>query len=283
MPEKECDMFKTRSLALACAAVMLLSLALVAAPALAQEEWQPYALTAGGQIGSSLPGSRAGSFDDYVLAYPGGMAEVAVRVTFMGIDPSFGSAVGFNVYGGDAFDRGRGEEKEDGAYLEFSHQAEDPATLAVQVFNYSDHTVAYTIEVIGLADVEPVDGEPVVEAAAPEAPVVDDAVEEPVVPLSGLLVGSPAGTFGMHTFSYPGDESDLTVTMTAPPLDPSFAGTTGFKIYDPAGHLVAEGTLRATLWERDATLSSDVAGEYLVLVYNYAEGMELSYTLTIGD
>ena len=277
-------MFKTRSLALACVAAILLSLALVAPVALAQEEWQPYALTAGGQIGNDLPGSRAGSFDDYVLAYPGGMAEVAVRVTFADLDPSFRNAVGFNVYGGDAFDRGQGEEKENGAYLEFSHQAEDPATLAVQVFNYSDRTVAYTIEVIGLADVEPVAEEPVVETAAPEAPEVDDAVvDEPAAPLSGLLVGSPAGTFGMHTFSYPGDGSDLTVTMTAPPLDPSFAGTTGFKIYDPAGHLVSEGTLRASRWERDATLSSDVAGEYLVLVYNYADGMELSYTLTIGD
>ncbi len=244
------------------------------------EERQPSdALATSGQIRGSLSGSRAGSFDEYVLAYPGDMADLRVRATFAPIDPSFSNAIGFNVYGGDAFDQKSGSG--DGPDREFSYRAQDAATLTIQVFNYSDHTVNYVLDITGLPATEPAKERVMVEPMT-DTPVADSGAE-PVAPFAGTLVGDSAGAFALYTLSYPGDGSRLKVTMIAPPLDPSFAGMTGFNVYDPRGNLVTEGTLRSTRWERDATLSSHVAGEYLVQVYNYAEGMALDYALNIGD
>jgi hypothetical protein len=240
---------------------------------------QVHALTASGQVRGSLSGSRAGAFTNYVLTYPGGMADLRVRATFAPMDPSFSNAIGFNVYGGDAFDQR--SARGDGPDREFSYRAQDAATLTIQVFNYSDHTVNYTLDVTGLPATEPTKERVMVEPMTDTS--VADSGDESVAPFSGTLVGDSAGAFALYTISYLGDGSRLKMTMIAPPLDPSFAGMTGFNVYDPRGNLVAEGILRSARWERVATLSSHVAGEYLVQVYNYADGMALDYTLTIGD
>jgi hypothetical protein len=70
--------------------------------------------------------------------------------------------------------------------------------------------------------------------------------------------------------------------MTLWPMDPILKRAVGFKIYDPSGKEVAAGIANSD-GQREATFASDVAGDYLILVYNYAEGVDLNYILEISN
>lgn len=70
--------------------------------------------------------------------------------------------------------------------------------------------------------------------------------------------------------------------MTLWPMDPILKRAVGFNIYDPSGKEVAVGVANSD-GQREATFASDVAGDYLILVYNYAEGVDLNYILEISN
>ena len=86
----------------------------------------------------------------------------------------------------------------------------------------------------------------------------------------------------MHTIASTGDETDITVEMTFTPDDPVVAHAVGFRVYDPDGNQVALGTVTDTPGVRQATFSSAKVGNYLVQVYNYADGVTLYYALTVS-
>ena len=243
--------------------------------ATADEALQPYVVSNEAQVGSTLAGSEAGSFAYHKVNYPGNKADLRVQVAFDPYDPSYNARLGFNVYGPGDFE-GRGEEKEDGAFLELSYREDDPAPLLVQVYNYTGATVSYSIVAKGL----PAEAGSSVGQSPSSAPAPTGAVDLETR-VSGLIVGSRAGAYGMHGLQYAGDEADVTVTMILWPEDPSFGGAFGFQIYDPAGQRVARGIANDTLGVREATFSSDRSGEYVVQVYNYSDGTPLHYTLTV--
>jgi len=243
------------------------------------------ALTEVAQVGV-LVGDPAGAYSYYEVAYPGGNTEVAIQLRFSPNDPVLAKAVGFNVYGPDSEESG--EPKEKGAYLECIYAADGAATLLVQVYNYVASPVTYEIVAKGIPA-------PVAEEAAPSVPEAPEAVtpttaeeaevpvEEAEVPMAGEIVGSNAGAFAVHPIAGAGDGRDVTVTMTFSPDDPAVAKAVGFEVYSPTGKCVATGTPTRTVGQRVATFSAGATGDYTVQVYNYLDGLPLSYSLEIAD
>jgi hypothetical protein len=263
-----------------------IGLAIVLALTLVGGVWAsdaPIALTSNTEIGGTLIGDHAGSFALYEIAYPGGEANLHLRLWYAPSDPVTSKVFGFKVYGANGF-KGQGEPNEEGyvGVLDFWYSNENATTLLVQVYNYLDGaTVSYGIIAEGLP--EAVQATPVATPAAPVAqPAQPEAVATVETSLSGSSMGNTGGGVSLHTFNYPGDEADTTVTMHFAPTDPSFGKAFGFIVYDPMGKAVATGEVTGTAGERTATFASAVSGTYVIQVYNYADGVLMSYTLALS-
>ena len=253
----------------------LLALLLLGTMGLAVSADSTLQLQEGTVVNGVLPGNAAGSFAGYTITYPGDLADLRIDLTLGEVDPAYSPYMGLNVYGAYEFEA-NGVAKDDGT-IEVSYREEEAAELFVQVYNYSLTTVPYELTVSGLTTEEEV----IVEVATQSA--TSGEVQETSV--SGSVVGSVGGAFGEHPIANAGGESDVTVQMTFSPSDPSFADAFGFEIWDPAGEHVASGVAPeadcfGTLW---ATFCSDVAGDYVVQVFNYADGVTLNYALTTVD
>jgi hypothetical protein len=242
--------------------------------ALAGSPDEAVALTEGVALGGLLPGREAGSFAYYQVDYPGNKADVRIQLTIGPADPVYAPAMGLKVYGPYEFEA-TGVAQEDGT-REVSYREDDAATLLVQVYNYSRMGVPYDVTVKGLTTGKVAEEKVVAMVEAPSAQPLQDTVW-------GTVIGNPGGAFEAHTIAYAGDEADVTVEMTFWPTDPSFAGAFGFEVWDPKGDHAATGIApeadsHGFLW---ATFASDMAGDYVVQVFNYTEGVFLNYTLTV--
>jgi hypothetical protein len=231
---------------------------------------------------SELVGSESGSYHYYEVAYPGGETEVLIQLRYWPSDPVLAKAVGVNVYGPDI--EARGEPKDDGAYLECAYAADDAATLLVQVYSYAPTPIAYKIVADGIpaADGSEPTPAPVVETAAEENSMEAAPAESVATTAAGQVVGNRAGAYALHPVASTGDGSDITVTITFSPRDRAFAEAIGFNIYRPDGERVASGTPIREPGQRVATFAGEVAGNYTVQVYNYQDGLTLSYSLEVS-
>lgn len=264
-------------------------------------------------VSGSITGSNAGAFNYYLIDYPGDDIVVRIVASFAPGDPATLAGVGFNVYGPAGFDVGESTPTgdEDGRE-DLSHAESDATRWLVQVYNYIDGvTVSYTIAAEGLpapaatptpqptpegtptpAPATPPGATPVSPGATPASPGATPApgtptpeapAEEGVMTLeasaSGTLMGSAGGAFDRYTLSYPGDNSEVELTMTYAPDNSAISPGVGFTIYGPEGQeFVAQPTGDSS--ERRVTLASEVAGTYLVQVHNYIEGLTIGYTIT---
>jgi len=237
---------------------------------------EPVVLAGDSPVSGTLAGNRAGSFAYYVINYPGGDTVVNIRVEFAPGDPVILMATGFNVYGPNGFFIGKGAVA--GAAKELTYSASSAETWLVQVYNYGDVTVSYTIAAEGLPAAEEaaeVEEEAVAEEAEAEVEAEEEAVVEPLRE-TGVLVGSRAGAFATYEIAYDG-ESDLELVLTYAPDDPTFRAGIGMTVYG------ADGWSRGATVEdgvRTVSLTGEAAGTYLVQIYNYIEGLEIAYTLT---
>jgi hypothetical protein len=264
------------------AVFLVLALALgVAGAALGQDSPEsPLPLPGDTPLSGSTVGSNAGSFDYYAIDYPGDERVVRIVVRFAPGDPATLAGVVFNVYGpagfhiGESSPTGDQDGRED---LSYSESAD--TTWLVQVFNYIDSvTVSYTITAEGLPAPTPTPATPAPGITPTPTPVAPDAVRGLEEPVSDTLAGNRAGAFDRYQIVYPGDNSEVTVTMTFAPDNPVIQEGVGFTIYGPEGQeFVAQPT--GTPGERRVTLASDVAGTYLVQVHNYIEGLTVGYTI----
>jgi hypothetical protein len=238
-------------------------------------------LTGGEAISGDLPGSAAGSFAYYHIAYPGHKLNLRIQVRFSqyGAGPA---QLGFEVYGpGRRVDHG--DWQTDDKCLEVTYKEEPAADLLVQIHNYGSTTVSYTITGVNLpvaaAAAAPVLAQPAgaPAAVAPAAPAAPGTWKT----ASGVIVGSRAGAFGQHELAYAGNKKDVTVKMTVSPADPGFAVAFGLNVYNPLGKWIASATVDGKTGERKVTWSSDVAGMYYLQVFNYASGVTMSYDLQV--
>ena len=231
---------------------------------------------------SKLVGSESGSYYYYEVAYPGGETEVLIQLRYWPSDPVLAKAVGVNVYGPDI--EARGEPKDDGAYLECAYAADDAATLLVQVYSYAPTPITYEIVAEGIpaADGSEPTPAPAVETPAEEESMQAEPVESVATTATGQVVGNRAGAYALHPVASTGDGSDITVTVTFSPRDRAFAEAIGFNIYRPDGERVATGTPISEPGQRVATFAGEVAGNYTVQVFNYQDGLTLSYSLEVS-
>lgn len=246
------------------------------APALAEEGGQPPSLVNATPVSGELAGTRHGSFASFQIAYPGGKADLRVQATF---NPySYQQGLGFEVFGPNDFE-GRGVWKEAQRLFEFSYSDDDPATLVVQLFNYTTKTVAYSIAANGIPTVEQTAA-----AAGAAAPTATPAAPTEVASegVSGVLVGKVGGAYAVHTIKSSGAGEDVTVTMTFSPEEPSYAKAFGFIVYAANGAVVAHGVSTGVLGQRKATFAAADASDYTVQVYNYADGVALNYALNVS-
>ena len=259
---------------------VMLALAVLSTMALvvsADTSDQTVALTEGTEQGGVLPGNEAGSYANYRIDYPGDKADLRIQMVVGLGDPVYAPMIGFHVYGpyGMSAD---GVAQDDGS-LEVSYCEEEAAYLLVQVYNYSSVTMPYALSVEGLSSA-------VAEETLATTAVLPDPSNQPLEnTVTDVVIGNGGGAFGKHLLGYAGDESDVTIEMTFSPADPSFAQAFGFEIWSPAGEHIATGIApnsdsKGTLW---ATFASDVAGNYIVQVFNYANGVALNYTLTTAN
>lgn len=244
-------------------------------------------------VSGTITGSSAGAFDYWVIDYPGDDIVVRIVARFAPGDPAALAGVGFNVYGPAGFDIGESTPTgdEDGRE-DLSHSESDATRWLVQVYNYIDGlTVSYTLAAEGLPapaatpTPQPTPmGTPTPQATPPAAaPTPTAPVEEGVMALdtsaSGTLVGNAGGAFDRYTLSYPGDNSEVDLTMTYAPDNSVISPGVGFIIYGPEGQEF-EAQPTGDPGERTVTLASDVAGTYLVQVHNYIDGLTINYTIT---
>ena len=240
-------------------------------------------------LSGTITGSNAGSFDYYVIDYPGDEWVVRIVVRFAPGDPAALAGVGFNVYGPAGFDIGESTPTGDEDGVEdLSYSEANDTTWLVQVFNYIEGlTVSYTITAEGLptpaatptpqpTPVGTPTPTPAAPAPTPAAPA--EGVMGLDTSVSGSLVGSAGGAFDRYEIAYPGDNSEVTLTMTYAPDNSVISPGVGFIIYGPEGQEFV-GQPTGTPGERRATLASEVAGTYIVQVHNYIEGLAVGYTI----
>ena len=99
--------------------------------------------------------------------------------------------------------------------------------------------------------------------------------------MSGTLLGREGGAFAKFPLAYSGDEQDVIIELTLSPEDPTWGERLGVEIYNPNGKLIGTGTATDTLGIRKVTFASDLAGEYTIVVFNYAEGLPLLYSVKV--
>jgi hypothetical protein len=223
---------------------------------------------------SKLLGDSAGAYAFYALDYPGDARTVTIKLSYTPADPVTRAGFGFCVYAPGGQLIGKGVPAADGAgYLELHASSARRARWLVQVYNYlPQHPVTYSVVATGL---------PEVVKGAPSARLTNvDAASAIALegPTSGTLIGARAGAYAFYKLSYPGDGSLVTVRATLSPDDPVTARGIGLVIYSPSGEaIIGQSTSPGV---REATFSSRVAGDYLIQIYNYIEGLALRFTLS---
>jgi hypothetical protein len=224
-----------------------------------------------------LTGDRAGSFAYYTINYPGDLRVVTIELEFAPADPVTRLGVGLNVYGPGGYVIGQTSAEDPSSedkVLTIRYSDDNEATWLVQVYNYiPNHTISYSVTAKGLPEETTTSPtttpQPSIETQPPAS--LDTTV-------GGSLTGQPAGAFKFYEFSYAGDGSDVEVAMRYVPDNDLIAKGVGFVIYGPSGEVArGAGTGRPT--EREAVFSSDVAGTYLIQVYNYIVGLTIEYAV----
>jgi len=261
-----------------CLVVLLVLSLLLCLPSVAlarsQDPDNPEILRPDEPLTGMLPGAPAGSFAFFAVDYPGGDQELVIRMTPRPADPSESNCIALNIYGPNGFiGSSRTAQEADPSVRVFRYHAAEPVRLLVQLYNYTlKTTIQYTIVASGFTEMA--------EAPAPEPEPTPEP--PPALPetraAAGTLVGSPAGAFANPTLSYPGDGSDVTVRVTFSTDNPAVADALGFQVYSPEGRVVARSTTTSTPGERRATFASSTAGSYTIQIYNYADGLMVSYS-----
>ena len=99
---------------------------------------------------------------------------------------------------------------------------------------------------------------------------------------SGTLTGSTGGAFAYYTFSYPGDGSQGTITLSFSPGDQATANGFGVSLWQAGSLLATTSGLSSTLGANSLTFSSTTPGPILAQVYNYNPGVLVSYQIGLS-
>ena len=97
-------------------------------------------------MGSST-GNEGGAIQLHTFAYLGDEEDVTVTMSFSPADPSFGKAIGFDIYAPTGDIVASGVSSDEGGVLEATFASDIEGEFGVQVYNYTEDVVLnYTLE-----------------------------------------------------------------------------------------------------------------------------------------
>jgi len=227
----------------------------------------------------SLAVNSAGSFATYVIRDPSGEA-ITLTMNYSPFDAESAHRVGFSVYqNAEKLFSGTGKatglhdpENLSTITAKLTPKA-DAGPVLVQVFNYGDVPITFSVEAAGalLASTPP--PAPTMTAQAPASATQ-----------SGHLDVDTAGTFANYEILKPSGEA-ITLTMDYSPFDSVSSHNVGFAVYQNGAKLFS-GTGKATGLHDPENLSTITAkltpkadaGAVLVQVFNYGN-VPINFTL----
>lgn len=227
----------------------------------------PIAIPTDQSLEFTLLGSRAGAFAYYSIEYPGDGRIITIELDLAPGDPVAINGAGFNVYGPNGYFIGSGSKsltKTD--RKEFHWSDYNPVPWLIQVYNYLDGVpVNFHLQVTGLPDPEP---EPT------RAPVMLAAEAAGFSMTSANLVGDHGGNYHYYKVDSNGGGSEVTLHLYYAPDNHLVSRGFGMNIYAPTdGILAAYGG-------HEAKFKLELPGTYLLQIYNYLHGINISYVLT---
>jgi len=254
-----------------------------------------------------VPASPNGFTRDWTFSYPGDNSNITVNAEVTGLDPSFQTAVGFKVF--DVSHQSApvetatlqsNQKQNDPQGIEFNYSSGTPGTVTVQLFSYAPSALTVSVSHGGLVSPNGGNGSVITPvtfvgpggAAGPAAPPASGAPASSAPSASTVSGGaslasgataslnvpaSPNGYSKAWTFSYPGDNSTITFDAGVTNLDPSFATSVGFNVFDSQHQTspVETATLQSNQRQNDPhgiqfVYSSGTVGTVTVQFFSYA-------------
>lgn len=248
----------------------------------------PASLSASG----TLTGLAQGAFAFYTLDYPGDGSVGSITLNVNPTDSNTTNAVGVNLYQAGAMLLSMNAlGATSGVNLgKFSSTIRAP--VLIQVYNYlPGQEATYHFSVSGISGQGASVGG--LSTATSSSPATGTTVgsggqmAKSAVPLSaslsasGVLTGSPIGSFAYYTFNSPGDGRSGTLTLTINPTNPGTTNAVGVNLYQAGSTLLSMNATSSVPGTNSGAFSSATAGPILVQVYNYMSGQTASYTFAI--
>ncbi|MHB8620564.1 MAG: hypothetical protein ACYDAG_13500 [Chloroflexota bacterium] len=234
----------------------------------------------GQPVTSQLAGDPSqGRFTYYRFHYAGDGSNLMLVLSYNPSGPTSGNAVGFNVYlGTDAV--AKGAPTASAGQVVSGYQSQTAGDYYVQLYNYTDTTINYTLSLSGLPCLQ---AQPAAGATPTPTPAVDGKTSDAPVPLAASdqrqLGGNASGSFVWYRFVYDG-HSQPNISMSFSPSDPRQSSGSGFNLYGPGNIWVQAGLNGQGPGNISATIPSyGQPGAYYVQVYNYLPGSTISYTI----
>jgi hypothetical protein len=278
--------------------------ALAASPALAAGPAPAVpSIPTGQTVSLDVPASPSGYTQSWTFPYPGDNSNLTVDAEVNGLDPSYQTAVGFNVFDVshqtapvEIANLQTNQKSNDPHGIEFNYSSGTQGTVTIQLFSYAPVPVSLNVSQSGLQSINSGTAPaaitltgpggaaapaPAAPAAPAPAPVASPAAGGPGVAsgqsLSLNVPASPGGYTKSWKFDYPGDNSTITFDAEVGGLDPSFQTAVGFNVYDSqnAGTPVEIATLASNGRSNDPhgiefVYSSGTAGSVTVQFFSYA-------------
>jgi hypothetical protein len=225
----------------------------------------------------TLTGNNGGAIDSFNFTVPQPVAAPTVTVTFTPSTLADGNQAGF-VVRLDGTQVGTGGPTSTPGVLSYTLPQTPTGVASVQVFAYSAIPSAFTIQTTG------------VPSNVANGPAANNNTAAQAVPVNGTLSESlPAatgGAFAYFIFPSPGASPPTTVSLSYSPADARVNQAVGFNVIDAYGNNIGSATQPANQNLASATLTLDLSrtsGESLaVQVFNYAQGVPITYRLTVS-
>lgn len=235
-----------------------------------------------GAVQGKLGGSNAPA-QDYQFNYPGDGSQVTLNLSVDNPFPLEVGAAGFTVTLPDKTTANNTDPSPTTGTLTFSSTTAGP--VLIHVFDYdSANPVNFTLTPTGLPAEAAAAAAPSAPAAAPTTASATQSAAPSAPANRSELTGTIQGKLGAGngstkdlTITYPGDGSQITLTLTVDDPYPLETGAAGFKVTMPDGTTASNTDPSPTTGT--LTFSSTTAGTIHVQIFDFDDSHPINYTL----
>ncbi len=101
-------------------------------------------------------------------------------------------------------------------------------------------------------------------------------------PAYGEIMGNSGGAFEYFSYSYPGGSALQTITISTNTPDMDVNNATGVNLWLDGQEIGTFNALGAQPGQNSLTFSSDMQGQLLVQVYNYVDGADVHFSVSVA-